>query len=1529
MDSDNYTNDIAIVGMSLRFPGSKTVDEFWENLCQAKESITFFSDEELRSAGISEEFLKDPNYIKANGALKDIDKFDGSFFGYTPAECKILPPQFRLFLECVWEALEDSGNIPNEYPGSIGLYAGSGMNSYFVDQILANKNEIDAALGLQLRIFNDKDFLPLHASYKLDLKGPSLNVQTACSTSLVAIHTACQNLLNGECDLALAGAASVDTIQTTGYFYGEGFITSNDGYCRAFDEKASGSVTGNGVGVVALKRLSDAIDEKDNIHAIIKGSAINNDGNYKIGFTAPSVDGQAKVISEAMAMAEVDGGEIGYIEAHGTGTLLGDPIEVSALTKAFEQSDIKDKCALGSLKPNIGHTDTAAGVAGLIKAALCLKHKLIPPTLHFKNANPKLDFKDIFYVNTGLKAWESKNTRYAGVSSFGIGGTNAHIVLSEAPKPVFRNDKEAELFLLSAKTESALLKVGENLLEKIEKNPDFSPKDIAFTLRKGRKFFNKRKFIVSDTLNDLKSNLKKYQSIQGYDATGEFRIKNICFMFPGGGAHYIGMGKELYEKESIFKDVVNKCAEILQDVLELDIREVLSYFDDIEIKTESHFNDIKYSLPCLFVVEYAMAKLLMSKKITPSFMIGHSMGEYVAACLSGVFSLEDALKTVVVRGKLFNSLSKGAMLSVFLSEAEIEKYLANDLSLAAVNGPAMTVVSGSEENILRLKQELEKDDIECKKLHINIAAHSKYVESILNSFREHLLSLKLNEPTIPFVSNLSGEWITNQEAKDPEYWVKHLRHTVRFSKGLENIFENKNTAIIEVGPGRSLTTLCLTHSLRNKGQLITNSMPGFKDDELETKQILSAIGKLWANGFSIEEYKSNEGNKMSLPTYPFERSRYWIESSSSKLSNQNRDYKLPLSNIFYTPSWKRVENIDFKAKKASHALLDDYVVIFSDDNEFSNEAIKRIKKNAPHIIEVKKGKTFKYDEDKFIIDVLKEDHYSELFNILKRENKLPTRIIHLLSLHKENCFDNNGQLNLELIDNRSFQSYYSLLYLSKAIHESSGGKNVKIICITDELHPITGDENLDLINTPILGVIKVIPQEFTKIDCINIDVLTSAKERWPIYFDSILNSINEKKESNKIIGLRGKYRWIPSFENIELNESIVDDVTTNPIKNGGVYIIAGGMSDIGLSISLQLAKNAKEIKLVLFSRSSFPPKNKWEEVTNTGNDLDTIRKINRVNEIEKLGAEVTILRGDVLDLNSVNKIKENTLEKYGKVNGIVQAVGLNDSNSKEIFGSKIKGTIILDNVFKDVELDLFILFSSLNSVIPMYGQSEYAASSCFLDVYANYRRHHIGKETLVINWDRWQGMGSAAKIEKMFTQLTGTDLENSITEQEGIDAFNKIIRTPYTQILVSRYNLQDKIENNKKGLIQLIEDIQNIDDTKSDQKLAYNENISDSALEKRIEKIWVDIIGIENIDFHENFFEIGGHSLMAARIISRIKKEINVEISLLDFFSDPTIANLVSIINTRDDEKETSLDAIEVIDRKNGYFMFNENGEME
>jgi acyl transferase domain-containing protein len=643
--------EIAIIGMAGRFPGASTIEVLWQKLRDGVESVSVFSDDELKAAGIDPALLSNPDYVKASAVLDDIELFDTAFFGLSPREADITDPQHRLFLECAWEALENAGYDPQRYPGAIGVFAGVGMSSYATNNVQLDRDFIGTAEDYQAQIGNQKDFLSTRVAYKFNLKGPSITVQSACSTSLVAVHLACQSLISGDSDIALAGGVSIRVPQRVGYLYQPGGVISPDGHCRAFDVRAQGTVVGNGVGIVVLKRLEDALADGDCIQAIIKGSAVNNDGSLKVGYMAPSVDGQAKVIRAAQQIAEVEPETIGYIETHGTGTALGDPIEIAALTQAFQaRTQQKGFCAIGSLKTNIGHLDVAAGVAGLIKATLALRHRQIPPSLHFERPNPSIDIASSpFYVNTTLTDWQTKGTpRRAGVSAFGIGGTNAHVILQESP-PIeeVSESRPWQLIVLSARTDTALERATANLANYLRRNPASSLADTAYTLQLGRRAFNHRRVVVCRDLADAVATLE--QRTPQLTATIDTHDCPIVFMFPGGSAQYVNMGRELYQSEAVFREQIDCCVELLRPHLQLDLRRVLYPSEERVEDATAQLRSTAVGLPALFATEYALAKLWMSWGIRPQAMIGHSLGEYVAACLSGVISLGDALAMVAVR----------------------------------------------------------------------------------------------------------------------------------------------------------------------------------------------------------------------------------------------------------------------------------------------------------------------------------------------------------------------------------------------------------------------------------------------------------------------------------------------------------------------------------------------------------------------------------------------------------------------------------------------------------------------------------------------------------------------------------------------------------------------------------------------------------------------------------------------------------------------------------------------------------------
>ncbi|TKC98587.1 non-ribosomal peptide synthetase/type I polyketide synthase [Polyangium fumosum] len=881
--NDFATEGVAIIGLSLHFPGARSAEQFWENLHKGVESISVWKEEELLRAGVDAQMLRDPNYVPAAGMIDGVASFDAEFFDCTPREAELMDPQHRHFLECAWEALEDAGCDPSRYPGRIGVFAGAGTSGYLLN--------IQAAYGLppeqilQLSMGSFSDYLTTRLSYKLDLRGPSMAVQTACSTSLVAVHLACLHLLAGQCEVALAGGVTLRAAEAGGYLYQEGGIFSPDGHCRPFDARARGTVEGNGVGVVVLKRLVDALADGDPIRAVIRGTAINNDGAQKAGFTAPSVQGQSEVIALAQAMAEVDPETITYIEAHGTGTPLGDPIEVAAICQAFQRrTQSKGFCALGSVKGNLGHLDAAAGVAGLIKTVLALQHRQLPPTLHLEFPNPNIDFeRSPLRLQTALTEWRTPGfPRRAGVSSFGIGGTNAHVVLEEAP-PLPREPAlpaRPWLLVLSARSTSALERMSHRLAEYMHHH-ELDLAGVSHTLMAGRRLFPHRRALVCQDLTEAVAALEGAAPHRVYTAVQESTRREVVFLFPGQGAQRVNMARGLYEQEPVFRQQVDRCAELLRLHLDgMDLRATVFPEPARREQAEAELLQTRLAQPALFTIEVALADLLERWGVRPAAMIGHSLGEYVAAYRAGVFSLEDALRMVAMRGALMQRLPTGGMLSVQLPAHELEPLLGPQLSLAAVNGLSLSVAAGPHEALDQLREQLAACGVHSTLLRTSHAFHSWMVEPALAPFAAELRRLRLRPPTVPFISNLSGTWIRPEDATDPHYWTRHLRETVRFGDGLRQLFQQPDRVLLEVGPGNALSTLALRHPERPSTQPVVSLMYLRHSSTTDLHVATEALGRLWAEGVPVDPVGYHGGappRRVSLPTYPFERRRYWID----------------------------------------------------------------------------------------------------------------------------------------------------------------------------------------------------------------------------------------------------------------------------------------------------------------------------------------------------------------------------------------------------------------------------------------------------------------------------------------------------------------------------------------------------------------------------------------------------------------------------------------------------------------------------
>lgn len=1496
---------IAIIGMAVSFPKSKNIEDFWQNLRDGVESISFFTDEELTASGIDPAVFSDANYVKAGAVLEDIDLFDASFFDLNPREAEITDPQHRLFLECAYVALENAGYDSQRCESRIGVYAGASLNNYYYFDL--NRDQIGSSKCYQTVIGNDKDFLTTRVSYKLNLKGPSVTVQTACSTSLVATTLACQSLLNYQCDMALAGGVSIRVPQKTGYLYQEGGTLSPDGHCHAFDAKAKGTTIGNGVGVVVLKRLADAIADSDCIYAVIKGSAINNDGSLKVGYTAPSVDGQAEVIAEAMMLAGVEPETISYIEAHGTGTSLGDPIEISALSKVFRASSKKKGfCAIGSVKTNIGHLDAAAGIAGLLKTVLALKHKSIPPSLNFEHPNPQIDFANSpFYVNTTLCEWKAELTpRRAGVSSLGMGGTNAHMILEEAPAlPVSSTSRPWQLLVLSAKTDSALETATQNLVEHFTQHADLNLADVAHTLQVGRREFNYRQILVCQDIEDAVSALKTQDPQRVLTHFQEPGDRPIAFMFPGQGAQYVNMGKELYQTEPIFWEQVDRCSYLAKLHLGLDLPSLIYPSESEAEAAAEKLKQTEITQLALFVIEYALAQLWMSWGIFPQAMIGHSIGEYVAACVAGVMSLEDALALVAARGRLMQQLPAGAMLAVSLPEAELIALLDEKLSLAASNAPDLCVVSGTHEAIDAFEDKLFAKTIDYRRLHTSHAFHSPMMDSILEPFTEEVKKVKLNPPQIPFVSNVTGTWITTEEATDPSYWARHLRSSVRFSSGITQLLQS-NRILLEVGPGRTLCTFAKKHSAQADGQVALSSLRHPKDKQSDVAFLLNTLGKLWLSGVQVDWlgfYSHELRHRLPLPTYPFERQRYWIEPPAQAKSTSNRQtklYKKPnIADWFYIPSWKRSLLPSQRRYAASKSKQKTCWLVFVDTVGVSSQIAKRLEVEGQDVITVMMGEQFTNESDRaYTINPQQRHDYHVLLKELRARNLLPNAIAHLWSLTP----NEQAELPHQFFEECQNLGFYSLLFLTQALGKQEVTDDLQILVVTNNVQEVNGDERLYPEKATVLGLCKVIPQEYPNITCRHIDVVTSEagtfQEKQII--EQLVAEINIKPSEN-VVAYRGKHRWVQTFEPAKLEEPIEE---ATPLRQGGVYLITGGLGGIGLVLAEYLAQTVCA-KLILIGRSELPSKDEWSQWIATHNDQDEVSyKIRKVQALEALGADVLVKSADVSNQKQMQEVLTLARERFGEIHGVIHAAGVRSYNTvQEIsltecerqFRPKVQGLFALEEVLQGKELDFCLLISSLASVLGVLGQAAYPAAHIFMDVFAH--RHNQTKPVrwLSVNWDNWL----TEKIAELVTKTKAAELP-FMTPKEAGKAFQRILSiNTVTQVVVSSGALEARLEQCIQH--QALGDIEN--SNKVDSLSLYSRpNLQNTYVaprnhvEQTLADIWQQLLGIERLGIYDNFFELGGDSVISIQLVARAN-QAGLQISTQQVFEHQAIAELAAV----------------------------------
>jgi len=1506
------TNDIAVIGMAGRFPGASDVDSYWKNLCDGVESISFFSEEELLAEGVDPALIDNPAYVKANGILDGIEFFDAAFFGFSPREAEIMDPQQRLFMECAAKAIEHAGYDADRITRPVGVFAGAGMNTYYTDNLAPHRELLQSVGDYQLMVSNQNDFITTRTSYKLNLKGPSVNIQTACSTSLVAVHMACQSLLNGECDMALAGGVSVKSNQKSGYLYVDGMILSPDGHCRAFDADARGTVGGNGVGIVMLKKLDQAIADKDCIHAVIKGSAINNDGILKAGYTAPSVAGQAEVITRAMR--GIDPETVGYIETHGTGTAMGDPIEIAALTQAYQaHTGKKQFCAIGSVKTNIGHLDAAAGVAGLIKTIQALKHKSLPPSLHFEKPNPEIDFAGSpFYVNSQQAEWTSGATpRRAGVSSFGIGGTNAHVVLEEAPKFVSTShESRPQVLLLSARTESALEKATANLAEHFRQNPGIDLADAAFTLNTGRKAFKHRRMLVCRTVDEAVKTLSTANGLLNRKCESDGHP--VVFLFSGQGSQYVNMASGLYAHEPIFREQVDRCANILIPLMGLDIREILYPANGATEQQATELEQTAVAQPALFVIEYALSQLWMTWGVRPAAMLGHSIGEYVAACLAGVFSLEQALELVALRGRLMQSLPAGSMLSVVLSEQEIQPYLSADISLAAVNAPSLCVVSGPTEAIEALENRLALQDIQSIRLHTSHAFHSAMMEPILPAFLDCLKKMELKAPQKPYISNLSGDWITAGQATDPNYWVQHLRSAVRFTDGMETLLKDPESVFLEVGPGRVLTTLVKRHSPSAGGPEAVSSLPSPTDPVDDHQAVLAALGKLWLAGTSVDWFAVHERMKQSriaLPTYPFERQRYWIDGKDAPAGNlpvsQNTREKLP--DWFYLPSWKISAPLNLWLEQEQTPEPANWL-LFADDCGLGDSLAEQLEGLGQAVVTVKTGKAWRrLSDNAYVLNPETAEDYETLLNELSATQNLPQTIVHLWSVNR---LDNTGT-EAEITAQAQATGFYSLLFLAQALGKQQQSP-LELIAVSNNMQAVTGDEQLQPEKATLLGPVQTIPQEYANIQCRNVDVVLPIAniESERRLLEQLLAEVLSKTD-DRTIAYRGKHRWLPSYEPVHLEQAKTKKRSL--LKEKGTYLITGGLGGIGLTLAEYLGKNFSA-NLILIGRSAFPQQNDWPGWLESHEaDDETSLKIQALQDLENQGARLWIAQADAANLQQMQDVVAKASERFGSIHGVIHAAGLAGGGviqrktpeiAASVLAPKVDGSVILHTLFKDAKLDFVLLCSSLSAIFEAFGQVDYCAANAFLDAYANYLRS-TGIPAISLNWDLWREVGMAVKTATpdSLRERREQEMLLGIAPEEGREVFRLVMESALTRLVVSTQKLEPRLERSTAAGLPEPEPktADSVMRMHSRPELSSPLILPRSNIELALVNIWQKLLGIEPIGTQDDFFELGGDSLLAIGLISKIKEKLNKELSTASLYQASTVEKQAMLLAGQND----------------------------
>jgi iturin family lipopeptide synthetase A len=1498
--------EVAIIGYAGRFTGTATLDEFWQSLLDGIECIRHFESQELREQGVDESLLQNKNYVRSNGFLPDRECFDANFFGYTPLEASLMDPQIRLLHECVWEGLEHAGYSPNKYDGSIGLYAGSSSNALW-QSLMALRKDNDAFVSPAY--LADKDFLSSRIAYNLNLQGPAISLQTACSTSLVAVHNACRALLTNDCNIAIAGGVSVSLLDQGGYIYRENMILSPDGHCRAFDAKANGAVKGEGVGVVILKRYDKALKDNDFIHAVIKGSAINNDGFSKVGFTAPSAKGQAQVIQKALNAARIKPHQISYVETHGTGTKLGDPIEVQALTEVFRNTG-KQSIALGSVKTNIGHLDAAAGVASLIKVILMLKHKVIPRTLHFDTPNPDLKLEESpFYVSRTIEPWQiGERARIAGISSFGIGGTNAHVIIQEAENnnPVQEDSARPELIQISAKSRKKLETICANLVQHLlDTQNEISLSSLSYTLSVGRKDFPFRKSFLAATITDVVKGLTDHEVNEIKRCDDKDFCRDLVFVIPGQGSQYVNMGRDLYESNELFRTHARQCFDILKRPHGLELDKIMypGPEHDADAKT---IHETFYAQLAIFVSSYSLAKTLIAFDVKPSMLLGHGIGEYVCACLAGVIDIESALNIVHERARLMQDAPRRVVFSVGCSAEVVSSKLSTDVDLAAINGPEHCVISGSDDAVKKVVQDLEKNSIQCSQLYTSHAYHSSLIDEVKEQFISHLRQFEYKKPQVPVISNITGNIVEEYSA---DYFAKHLASIVDFDAGVNALIRLNKHSFLEVGAGEGLTALLKS----NSKVIVAVSAMRHPRNTVNDNAFLSAnLGTLWTHGAKINwerVYSGQQRARIPLPGYPFERDRFPLQQELVETLKRLAKGVLPAADKspnteavdwFYIPKW--TPSITMGHVTGKSAGLEGTVVVFGNKGPMIGNLLARLGDDGAHCILVEAGNAFStMSSDHYVIDAGEPDDYSAVIDHVIDGRQAPLTLIHSFSLGKVSQATNE-QLKY---------GYLSLAYLAKAIGKQVSAGSIRLIVLSDKTVAVNDDEVIDPLKASLIGVVKIIPVEYKNVGCTILDVDPvegSGDSFYGLLKEQILSVGNDV-----VVACRGKLQWVPSIRKAVPSPA----ARTIVIRTSGCYVITGGFGGMGFTIARDLVTRDRA-NVALIVRPGFPKREDWDQYVRTHPSDETSRRINAVHELDRFGSKVGVFPVDITDENALRLILSDITHEFGPINGLIWGAGVidyggviqrrSDEELVSYLPSKIDGLRMFEKLIDFNAVDFVALFSSMGNVFykSKFGQVAYCVANEFLEGFAQYGTLRYRSRIFTINWNDWRDVGMSVKAimkAKKTANLAevNTLLSDALSPDEGASVFRMSLLSSLRVIYISKFDLLEQVEkmiNNSKtssnGALQkpILKNYK-----RPDLSVPYAS--PENEIEKRLAGIVAMQFGLDMVGINDDFFELGGDSLKAIAIINRLEDELAIRLTLEEFFTHPTLRELASVVSTK------------------------------